>query len=58
MEIKDSVIIVTGGAGGIGRAVSELFVKEGGIVVISSRNEKELLKTAESDIPKFFWISA
>ncbi len=34
MRLKDKIAIVTGGSRGIGRAVSELFAKEGAVVVI------------------------
>ena len=34
-ELKKKVAIVTGGAGGIGRATAELFVAEGASVVVA-----------------------
>ncbi|NJO38463.1 MAG: SDR family NAD(P)-dependent oxidoreductase, partial [Rhizobiales bacterium] len=35
MRFADQTVIVTGGAGGIGRACVEQFVKEGAAVVIA-----------------------
>ena len=39
-QLNDKVAIVTGGASGIGRAIVELFVKEGAKVVVADLNEK------------------
>ncbi len=45
MELKDQVIIVTGGGRGIGKALSVGFAKEGAIVVLAGRTEADLAKT-------------
>lgn len=39
--IKDKVFIVTGGAKGIGAAISKGIAKEGGIVVIAGRDQRD-----------------
>jgi L-fucose dehydrogenase len=41
LKLKDKVIIVTGGAKGIGRAITRELVKEGAIPVIVGRSEQE-----------------
>jgi NAD(P)-dependent dehydrogenase (short-subunit alcohol dehydrogenase family) len=41
MSLKDKVVIVTGGASGIGRATSKLFVQRGAKVVIADVNEEK-----------------
>lgn len=38
-RLKDKVVIITGGAGGIGSAASELFAQAGAAVVIADLNE-------------------
>jgi NAD(P)-dependent dehydrogenase (short-subunit alcohol dehydrogenase family) len=41
LGLKDKVIIVTGGAKGIGEGITRLLAKEGAIPVIIGRNEKD-----------------
>lgn len=50
-ELKDKVIIVTGGGSGLGLAMSKYFMKIGAKVVISSRN-LEKLQGAASEMEK------
>ena len=47
MNLKDKVIVITGGSKGLGKALASLFVKEGSIVVISSHNQNDLETTAK-----------
>jgi NAD(P)-dependent dehydrogenase (short-subunit alcohol dehydrogenase family) len=42
MKFADKVILVAGGTGGLGRAVSLAFLDEGAKVVVTYRNQKEL----------------
>ena len=37
--LKDQVVVVTGGAGGIGRAIAWLFARLGAHVVVVGRNQ-------------------
>lgn len=49
MQIKDKVVVVTGGASGIGRALCERFATEGArAVVVSDRNEPGARQVADS----------
>jgi L-fucose dehydrogenase len=61
LQLKDKVIIVTGGAKGIGEGIVRLLAKEGAIPVIVGRNEADNLKLAD-DITasggKVFQLSA
>ncbi|OGI76436.1 hypothetical protein A3C67_02275 [Candidatus Nomurabacteria bacterium RIFCSPHIGHO2_02_FULL_42_19] len=47
MELKDKVVVITGGSKGFGRALAEAFIKEGSKVSICALNETELQKTAQ-----------
>jgi len=42
MILKDKVSIITGGSGGIGRAVASAFAKEGSNLVLTSRTRSQL----------------
>ena len=46
MLLKDKVALITGSGRGIGRAIAELFAKEGAAVFLTARTEKELASTA------------
>lgn len=48
LGLQDKVVIVTGGAKGIGEAISKLIAAEGGIVVIAGRNEADNEKTVSA----------
>lgn len=45
LGLQDKVVIVTGGAKGIGEAIARLIVAEGGIAVIAGRREADNEKT-------------
>jgi L-fucose dehydrogenase len=61
LELKDKVIIVTGGARGIGEGIVKVLAKEGAIPVIIGRNEKDNINTlsqVENSGGKGFQIAA
>jgi len=45
-ELKDKVIVVTGGGSGLGKSMTRYFMQLGAKVVITSRNLEKLKKTA------------
>ena len=48
LQLKDKVIIVTGGAKGIGEGIAKVLAKEDALVVIVGRNEKDNLVTVDA----------
>lgn len=52
MRLKDKLAVVTGGAGGIGRAVAERYVREGARVVIADLLLDQANETAAAIGPK------
>jgi L-fucose dehydrogenase len=61
LQLKDKVIIVSGGAKGIGEGIVKVLAGEGAIPVIAGRNEadnKELVAAIESAGGKAFQVVA
>ena len=54
-RLDGRVTVVTGGAGGIGRAIAERFVSEGARVVITGRQPARLAETARAIGPEVTW---
>lgn len=48
LQLKNKVVIVTGGAKGIGEGIVNVLASEGAIPVIVGRNEQDNLKTVEA----------
>jgi 3-oxoacyl-[acyl-carrier protein] reductase len=47
MELKDKIVVITGGSKGFGKALAGLFVSEGSHVVIADNDKENLEKTAK-----------
>ncbi|MBN1778926.1 MAG: SDR family oxidoreductase [Candidatus Buchananbacteria bacterium] len=47
MDLKDKVVIITGGSKGLGLSLAKKFIRAGSKVIIASRDEAELKKVAE-----------
>ena len=59
--LKDKVIIVTGGAKGIGAAITKILANEGAIPFVIGRNEKDntvIVKEIENKGDKAFYVTA
>ncbi len=57
MRLRDKVIVITGGAGGIGLASAELFLKEGAKGVHLVDLDKDALKEAASKLGETNYVS-
>jgi NAD(P)-dependent dehydrogenase (short-subunit alcohol dehydrogenase family) len=52
MNFKDKVVVITGGTGGLGGAVTSAFLQAGATVVVTYRNEQEFdILTASANAP-------
>lgn len=61
MRLKDKVAIVTGSTSGMGRAIAELFAREGAKVVVTGRNEdraKEVVDAIKAEGNEAIYVIA
>src|SRR6516225_5226433 len=54
MEIQGRVVLVTGGAGGIGRALCQMFATEGARAVVVADTDREAGLELSKEIKGFF----
>ncbi len=43
MELKDKIVVITGGSKGLGKAMASCFLKNGSKVIVCSRDESEFI---------------
>ena len=48
LQLKDKIIIVTGGAKGIGEGIAKVLAKEGALPVIIGRSDEDNQKTVHA----------
>lgn len=58
MNFTNKIVVVTGGSKGFGKALAELFIKEGAQVIITSTNETDLKATAKEIGANYFVADA
>ncbi len=54
MNLKNKVVVITGGSKGFGKSLASLFSKEGSEVIISSDKKEDIEKTAKELAVDFF----
>lgn len=47
MKLAGKIALITGASRGIGKSIAQLFIQEGAHVIITSKNETKLIKTAK-----------
>ena len=57
-RFQDKVVVITGGNGGIGMAVSRAFSSEGGRVVLFAKDEQAAIDAAASELGNGAWGAA
>lgn len=56
MELKNKVIVITGGSNGFGKALGKAFIKEGAKVIVGSNNNEELSSVKEELKVETFFV--